>query len=202
MKHMKFSTSLYSVLLLAIASSAGVLIWSQVISTDAALEHTDGTVIVSSALVDEPQVINLTDNDEVITTNSTPSDTEILQPVEANLTPTLTEVAPTTRQAQVVVPVEVVTITIVDNEVTTTVPFSQGMTVHQAMVQAEANGELNYETSEYSGLGVFVESINGIGKDSAKNWILRVNGKLASVGASGYTLQSGDQIAWTYEKNY
>lgn len=215
MKHVKFSTGLYSMLLLAIASSAGVLIWSQVISTDTALEQIGGTVTVSPLLVnesqqDEPEVVNISETDEAASTTETQSiedaSESLTEPVtesfEGTVTTPTVQVTPITNQDQVVTPVEVVTILLADSEVSTTVPFTEGMTVHQAMRQADTQGVFTYEVSEFSGLGVFVESINGVGGDKGKNWILRVNGKVASVGASGYILQSGDEITWTYEKNY
>lgn len=199
---MKFQTALYSVLLLAIAGSAGAVIWSQVISTDTAF---DQSVSTATVVIPETSEQDVVDDAVEESENSDADGSTAVEVVHIDAKP---EVTPVIKGSEEVVPVspelevqDKVTITINGN-VTTEVPFTAGITVHAAMQNADAMGAFQYETSDHSSLGVFVESINGVGKDSGKNWILRVNGKLATVGASGYELQSGDQISWTYEKNY
>lgn len=202
MKHMKFQTGLYSLLLLAIAGSAGAVIWSQVISTDTALEQSVSTATVVIPESSEQEVVDDTINEPA---NSETDDSDEDEVVHIDAKPEVNPVIKGSEESAPVTPEldmqDKVTIAI-DGGTATEVSFTAGMTVHEAMQNADAMGAFQYETSDHSSLGVFVESINGIGEDSGKNWILRVNGKLATVGASGYELQSGDQIAWTYEKNY
>lgn len=52
------------------------------------------------------------------------------------------------------------------------------------------------QTKVYSGLGEFVESINGIKPDSAHFWEFYINGKSSTVGASSYVTKSEDNIEW------
>ena len=52
------------------------------------------------------------------------------------------------------------------------------------------------ETKTYSGIGEFVESIDGIKPDSKHFWEFFINGKSSQVGASDYTLKNGDVIEW------
>ncbi len=207
MRDMKFHTGLYSLLLLAIATSAAGVIWGQVISTDTALEQsvTATTVIIPPSVEQESADASISEG-TLESENSVTDDSATDEVVHIDAEPEVTPVIKGTEEAVSVISEpevkDIVTISI-NGGATTEVPFTSGMTVHEAMTAASADGAFTYTTSEFSGLGVFVEAINGVGDDgSNKNWIFRVNGKLASVGASGYSLQAGDQISWTYEKNY
>ena len=46
------------------------------------------------------------------------------------------------------------------------------------------------------GMGMFVESIDGIIPDSKHFWKFFVNGKSSNVGASSYVLKNGDKLEW------
>lgn len=65
-------------------------------------------------------------------------------------------------------------------------------------VVKEINFSMKFQESDF---GVFVEEINGVKNGDKKNfyWMYYVNGESASVGASQYTLQSGDVIEWKFE---
>lgn len=54
-------------------------------------------------------------------------------------------------------------------------------------------------TKSFSGLGEYVESIDGVKPDSKHFWSFYVNGKSSNVGASSYTTKSGDVIEWKLE---
>lgn len=56
------------------------------------------------------------------------------------------------------------------------------------------------ESKSYSGIGEFVESIDGIKPDSQHFWEFILNGKSSNVGASSYTLKDGDKIDWKLAK--
>ncbi len=51
-----------------------------------------------------------------------------------------------------------------------------------------------------SGLGEFVESINGVSAASDEFWAFYVNGKSSNIGASSYSTKSDDLIEWRLEK--
>lgn len=52
------------------------------------------------------------------------------------------------------------------------------------------------ETQDYSGIGEFVKSINGISPDKDHFWAFYVNGASSNVGASQYQSKSTDKIEW------
>jgi len=54
-------------------------------------------------------------------------------------------------------------------------------------------------TKEYSGIGEFVESIDGIKPDNKHFWAFYVNGASSNVGASAYILKDNDKIEWKLE---
>ena len=56
------------------------------------------------------------------------------------------------------------------------------------------------ETKSFSGVGEFVESINGKSPEADQFWALYVNGEQAQVGASDYKPINGDNIEWKLEK--
>lgn len=56
------------------------------------------------------------------------------------------------------------------------------------------------ETREYSGLGEFVISIDGIKPDNKHFWAFYVNGKSSNVGAGSYKPKNGDKIEWKLEQ--
>jgi hypothetical protein len=69
------------------------------------------------------------------------------------------------------------------------------------MQQLQANKQITVEFKNYSGLGYFVNTINGIQSDtlSGTHWIYYINGIKAQIGISQYTLKSNDIITWKYE---
>lgn len=75
-------------------------------------------------------------------------------------------------------------------------------TVINAMNQLVASGELSYTSKNFPGLGVFVDSINGKKSGGGMQWILYVNGTLATQGAGTLEITEGDVIEWKYEKEF
>ena len=76
-----------------------------------------------------------------------------------------------------------------------------GSTVYEAMVllSASTTADFNFKAKEYSGIGYFIEEINGVKNAGGKYWTLYVNGKYAMVGVSDYKLSAGDKVEWRYE---
>lgn len=75
-----------------------------------------------------------------------------------------------------------------------------GDTVFEAMNQLSLNGNFSFKAKNYSGLGYFVEEINGIKNADGFYWTLYINNKYSTVGVSQYKLMSGDSVWWKYEK--
>lgn len=66
-------------------------------------------------------------------------------------------------------------------------------------LQIKKNSDFSFTYKEYSGMGVFINEINGIKGKSGAYWIYYINGKEASVGVSNYILKDGDSILWKQE---
>ena len=77
----------------------------------------------------------------------------------------------------------------------------EGATVYDSMnnIQSVKENNFSFSGKEYSGLGYFVDEINGIKGIPGKYWIYYINNKEASVSISKYILKSGDIISWKQE---
>ena len=86
-----------------------------------------------------------------------------------------------------------------------TIKIKEGSSAYELMNQLKQEG-LTFSATEYSSLGFFITEINGVKEDkkSATYWILYVNGKESSVGASQLILKADDLIEWRHQnrKNY
>lgn len=76
----------------------------------------------------------------------------------------------------------------------------EGSTVYDAMNILASTTPFNFVAKNYSGLGYFIEEINGIKNSNSMYWTLYVNGVYSTVGASEYVLLQGDEVEWKYEK--
>lgn len=81
--------------------------------------------------------------------------------------------------------------------------FKENQTTYQFMqaLYASSQKPFIFEAKEYPGMGMFVESINGIQNNPQKNlyWIYYVNGQSAKTGISNYIIKQKDKIEWKYE---
>lgn len=77
--------------------------------------------------------------------------------------------------------------------------FTPGDTLEKVIKDAVSKNLVNIKGENFSGLGFFVESINGIEAKNGNTWIYYINGKKATVGVSSYKLQKEDLIEWKYE---
>ncbi|MCX6779475.1 MAG: DUF4430 domain-containing protein [Candidatus Magasanikbacteria bacterium] len=75
-------------------------------------------------------------------------------------------------------------------------------TVYQVMLRLKQEQGLVFEVKDYSGVGVFVESISNLANNSRKNkfWMYYLNGKTANTGISLTKLHYNDLITWRYEE--
>ncbi len=81
------------------------------------------------------------------------------------------------------------------------VGFIAGSSVYEVMKNLHADGKVTIRFKNYSGLGHFVDGIDGVNSDTfrAKYWIYYINGAKAKIGISNYTLKQNDIITWKYE---
>jgi len=76
-----------------------------------------------------------------------------------------------------------------------------GASAYDLMNELKQNGKISFSGKNYSGLGFFVEEINGLKNNPlAENWIYYVNGNPAPVGISNYLIKNDDVLEWRYEK--
>lgn len=81
--------------------------------------------------------------------------------------------------------------------------FVSSTTVFNLMAKLQSENKISFSGKEYSGMGFFVDEINGIKNDNltGKYWIYYINGKSAQVGVSNYIIKPNDLIEWKYEKS-
>ena len=72
--------------------------------------------------------------------------------------------------------------------------------VYDFMEKLKNEGKINFKEKTYTGMGKFIEELNGIKNNGDKNWIYYVNGKKASIGVSNYKINIGDIVSWKYEE--
>jgi hypothetical protein len=75
------------------------------------------------------------------------------------------------------------------------------ISIYDFMDQLRSEGKITFKEKNYTGMGKFIEEINGI-KNREKYWIYYVNGEKANIGVSNYQINSGDVVSWKYENNY
>lgn len=80
--------------------------------------------------------------------------------------------------------------------------FTEGDSLEKVIRDASSKNLIDIKGTNFSGLGFFVDEINGVKAGNGYSWIYYVNGVKATVGVSSYKLQEGDLIEWKYEKNY
>ena len=79
--------------------------------------------------------------------------------------------------------------------------ISNPTTVYDFMNTLQKEGKINFTEKNYTGMGKFIESINGVQNNSNQSWIYYVNGTEAQVGVSNYKIKAGDIVSWKYEKS-
>jgi len=77
--------------------------------------------------------------------------------------------------------------------------ISSPMSVYDFMEQLQKEGKIDFKEKTYSGMGKFIEEINGVKGNGDKYWVYYINGKKAEIGISNYQINPGDVISWKYE---
>lgn len=75
------------------------------------------------------------------------------------------------------------------------VKIQEKSSVYEAMKNIK-DDTFSFNGIKHSGLGYFVNEINGVKGESGKYWFYYVNGEEASIGISNYILKDGDIISW------
>lgn len=75
------------------------------------------------------------------------------------------------------------------------------MSVFAAMQKGTAEG-LTFTGKEHTGLGFYVESINGKQAENGYYWFLYINDESSSMGASETLVRPRDAIEWRYKQSY
>ena len=80
----------------------------------------------------------------------------------------------------------------------------ENSTVFDLMNALKQRGDFDFKGKNSTGLGFFVEEINGIRNNPGENiyWFFYVNGESSPVGISSYILKKGDIISWKYINQY
>lgn len=109
--------------------------------------------------------------------------------VKRNSTPTDSQIPATTQQQQVL------HATLIAGDTTTTLSFTEGQTLYDALVKAQQAG-LMLELKEYPGMGYFVAKIGSLVPTAEKYLMYSINGEEASEGISSYILKENDVVKW------
>lgn len=80
--------------------------------------------------------------------------------------------------------------------------FNDGEYLYDALHRLSDSGKISMIGKEYSGLGFFVDEINGLKPARGQSVIYYVNGKKATTGISTLKLHPGDIIEFKVEDNY
>jgi len=92
-----------------------------------------------------------------------------------------------------------------DEEYNLNLQKNKEYSVYQLMqlLTASSQKPFMFKTKEYTGIGHFVESINGVENNPKENeyWIYYINGESAKMGISQYVIKEGDQIKWKFEES-
>ncbi len=106
--------------------------------------------------------------------------------INRNSAPVDSQIQTTTQQRQA---------TLIAGENTTTLSFTEGQTLYDALVKAQQAG-LTLELKEYPGMGYFVAKIGSLVPTADKYLMYSVNGVEASEGVSAYILKENDVVKW------
>ncbi len=78
--------------------------------------------------------------------------------------------------------------------------INQKTSVYDFMKKLMEEKEVTFTEKNYSGIGKFIISLNGVSGDKDHAWIYYVNGNEASLGVSTQIINPGDVVSWKYEK--
>ncbi len=80
--------------------------------------------------------------------------------------------------------------------------FREGEALYDALSRLSKTGAITVGGHEFSGLGYFIDALNGKRAAGGYSWVYAINGVKSSLGVSSYKVRENDLILWTYEKAY
>ena len=78
------------------------------------------------------------------------------------------------------------------------IPWQSGLTVYNAMVEAQNEGKMTFTAEEDSSLGHFITSIDDVTSNSTTFWLFCVNEVTSNTGVDETVLNDGDNVEWYY----
>jgi len=83
-----------------------------------------------------------------------------------------------------------------------TIPITSSGVALGAMKEYSAKSENHFlfTARTFTGLGEFIESINGVRNENGFYWTLFINGGLSEYGVSSLPVAPGDVLEWRYQK--
>lgn len=104
-------------------------------------------------------------------------------------------------QPQLVIPINEIKAEVIVDSQSYPASLMPESSVYDALFKLNAEKKIQVTFKSYSGLGYFVDEINGVKSDKlrGKYWIYYINGVKAQTGISTYIIKSGDVIIWKFE---
>lgn len=127
-----------------------------------------------------------------------PSKTPVKPPEQKKSTPVTTSSNTTTPPTEK----NTLDVTIEINNQKYPLSLAEKSSAYDAMIRLVAEKKITAVFKEFSGLGYFVDEIDGIrtDKNDGKYWIYYINGQSAQLGISQYILKNNDLITWQFKK--
>ena len=96
---------------------------------------------------------------------------------------------------------ETIPVTLTVSDTSHQIQVLPNSTAYQVMNQLKQENKLSFSTKNFSGLGYFIEEINGIKNSPSTGfyWTLYINNQEAKVGISNYTVKPNDTLTWKFE---
>ena len=91
-----------------------------------------------------------------------------------------------------------------EKKIQVSVPCPTDATVFSILTQAQHSGDIKFESRGNGPASRFVTSIGGVENQAAAgdNWVFRVNGELDDRGCGEFSVRPGDQVQWSFGKEY
>ncbi len=93
-------------------------------------------------------------------------------------------------------------ITLIISDTPYQIQASLNSTAYQVMDKLRQENKISFSTKNFSGLGYFVQEINGIKNSPSTGfyWTFYINNQEAKVGISNYKIKPSDTLTWKFEK--
>ncbi|MBP6859119.1 MAG: DUF4430 domain-containing protein [Candidatus Magasanikbacteria bacterium] len=129
------------------------------------------------------------------------TNTKTSPPTATQKNTTTTPTPPTTTNQSPKEISETIPITIVISDTSYPIHALPNSTAYQVMDTLRQENKISFSTKNFSGLGYFVQEINGIKNSPSTGfyWTFYINNQEAKVGISNYTIKANDILTWKFE---